>query len=187
MIDIETLATSSRAVVLSVAAVRFKLYSTAPAIDDVCFKAVLNIREQLAVGREVDMEVLRWWGLQSDKARAHWVAPRPDAITHPRTALVNLGSYLNGTSRVWCCGPSFDAAIIESLCANFDLSTPWGYSAPRDVRTIRDFDQRREWKRSTDDIDHDPLSDCRFQIHTLWERWPEDLPPPPPSDCALAS
>ncbi len=72
MIDIETLSTHPHnAVVLSVAAVSFELHRAAPQIFDsrLC---VLDIHEQIAEGREISYDAMKFWREQSPKARAHW-------------------------------------------------------------------------------------------------------------------
>jgi hypothetical protein len=63
MLDIETLATTPDAVVLSFAAVKFNEFNAQETyIDEI--NVALDVDEQINLGRTVNPETLNWWATQ---------------------------------------------------------------------------------------------------------------------------
>lgn len=180
MLDLETLGLKNNAVVLSFAAVAFKLYEEQPEIHN-RKTWVLNLRSQFAKGRTTSDSTLQFWRDQPSAARAHWERGTPMSV---ELALQQLGDFfpLGGNHIVWANGIVFDIGIIESLYHDFDVDVPWRYNAPRDMRTLyRTFKEARTRPPSAKEgIAHHPEDDCVNQIWTLWEHWPkDDLDPTP--------
>lgn len=128
-IDIESLATTPDAVILSIGAVVFdatRHYTT--------FYAKLRRDEQSR--RRKSTETLAWWEQQDEKARE---VLKPDGMEPVLFALGRLSEFViaNPHEGVWALGPHFDIAAIEHLYAEFGLPAPWDYRAPRDMRTVR--------------------------------------------------
>ncbi len=190
MLDIETLATSQRAVVLSIGALQFELYHEGPRIEERlnAFFAVLDLREQIELGREVDKTTVKWWQDQTQAARDHWAnALHVGNITSLSPALSNLRHFCKGARTIWANGAVFDLGILQTLYADLGDEAPWKYNAPRDMRTVcAEFEARRikiDAPRIFGGVPHHPLTDCEEQIHKLWAHWPAELPPaPPPQD-----
>ena len=67
MIDIETLATTPEAVVLSVGGVKFNPYTNEEPHAHLEFR--LDIDEQTALGRDIDEGTLQWWAKQPEHIR----------------------------------------------------------------------------------------------------------------------
>lgn len=161
MVDIETLSTDPRAVVLSVAVVTF----------DQEFGAGFEIlhyphvQTQIDLGRKVDADTVSWWMRQSDAARTS--AFEGQSIQ----SLEDVTSVVAGATRIWANAPSFDLVILESMIRDLGRPVPWSFRASRCVRTIRDLaDIERDWKPDTGRFTaHDPVSDCRWQIALVRE------------------
>lgn len=88
-----------------------------------------------------------------------------------RSALTDLARWLGkypDLKRVWAQGPSFDVAILEGYYRRAGLPIPWGYSMPRDTRTVYDLAKERGWSKpeGTQAV-HTSLEDCRRQIICL--------------------
>ena len=180
MLDLETLGLKNNAVVLSFAAVGFQLYEEKPEIQK-RQTWILNLRSQFAKGRTTSDTTLSWWGNQTKAARAHWELGTPMSV---ELALQQLGDFfpMNQEHIVWANGIVFDIGIIESLYHDFDVPVPWGYRAPRDMRTLCRAlsDSRVRPPSAKEVIAHHPEDDCVHQIWTLWEHWPKgELDPTP--------
>lgn len=172
MLDIETLATDSNALVLSIAAVRFdcSAENTGPWIgyDSNQFFEVPQLLEQILMGRSVDPATQKFWAEQPSAAQAHWAEP---ILSSPvREVLTDLGAFVEGASRIWANGAVFDFGILESLYRQVGLKVPWKYNVVRDARTFYDTSERcRTSDLVSEGVAHNPLYDCRTQIVRLWE------------------
>jgi 3' exoribonuclease, RNase T-like len=180
MVDIETLGLASNAVVLSFAAVKFKLYDEKPMIDK-RHTWVLNLRSQFGKGRTTTYSTLEFWRDQPAAARAHWELGDPMSV---ELALQQFGDLFPREEEhlIWANGIIFDIGILESLHRDFNVDVPWRYNAPRDMRTIiRTLSDTRKRPPSAElGIAHHPEDDCVHQIWSLWEHWPKgDLDPTP--------
>lgn len=165
MIDIETLDTSPKAVVLSVGLVRFN-----PVSRDVAeaVQIVLDLDEQLQLGRVINPNTLRWWVSPDPKVPnklevfRNQIAPEgapPKALI---TALTTIHDVAERAHRVWGNGVGFDNTILHSL-ANDVIGDPvWNYWKDRCFRTFaRTFDPDAKFRRNS--ADHDALSDAKLQ------------------------
>lgn len=172
MIDIETMSTRTNAMVLSVAAVNFKLDVEACVVGSKKLW-VLDTRSQLWT-RHVDPETQKWWAKQPPAAKTHLLqdpTPLPDF-------LLEFRGVVGAQDEVWAHGTVFDMGILENLYAEYGLEPPWKrYDVIRDVRTfVRCFPVQN--RLCPDEViknhkEHDPVDDCVRQIWSLWEHWPK--------------
>lgn len=110
MLDIETLATTPDAVVMSVGVVKFDPHNGKP------YSKTLwrpDIDEQTARDRHISDSTLEWWSKQP----AHI---QEDAFSDEgRIPVVEfmkeLNRYCVGMEKIWCQGPQFDMLILENL------------------------------------------------------------------------
>ena len=155
MIDLETLGTGPKAVVLSIGAVFFdkeELGNT--------FYAVLDTLSQETAGRVVDPKTVQWWSEQSEEAKTVLTAPQipTGGVLH---AFV---SYLRATDiRIWGNGATFDNVILASLFEDFGVPKPWGYSADRCYRTLRNISNVRGQLPNREGTYHNALDDAIYQ------------------------
>jgi len=133
MIDLETMATGPNAGVIQVGAIPFN--SRTGLVKPDLFEVDVDLHSALLLGGEVDASTVQFWrdqgGLQPKRP--------PKAM---RSALTDLARWLGkypDLKRVWAQGPSFDVAILEGYYRRAGIPIPWGYSMPRDTRTVYDL------------------------------------------------
>ncbi len=152
MVDLETLAVSPRAVVLTLGAVTFD--PTSQGIIDQLYLRI-NIDDQDALGREIDPNTLEWWGKQ-DPIIIEEAFGAENRI--PLTvAMDRFHKFAWGCKDFWSHGATFDLVIIEDILRQLNRPLPWNYWALRDTRTLFDlgFDPKMPQNSK-----HDALQDA---------------------------
>lgn len=129
-IDVESLATSPDAILLSIGAVYFDtngLYDT--------FYSVLDIGAD-QVGRRTCDSTLKWWEEQSEEAREALMTEQRERVLF---ALGRLHEFIHTHDHegIWALGSHFDIAALEHLHLQKGVPIPWHYQTPRDMRTLR--------------------------------------------------
>lgn len=158
MLDIETLATTPDACILSVAAVKFNEFIC----DDKYLEELnlaIDIDEQIKLGRRVDQEAINWWATQPAEIKAF--AFMENGRTSISDFIKQLNKFIVATDRIWAQGPVFDIAILENLYRQVVMPIPWQYYNIRDSRTlIKALGSDVLHKRKNA---HDALEDCKYQ------------------------
>lgn len=167
MLDIETLDTATSAVVLSIGAVTF----TESTIIDT-FYADVDPKRQLADGRTISIDTIKWWMRQSDEARKCIYEPRN--VIDPIQALQLFDSWVYTNEShdevlVWGNGSDFDNAIVNDLYKTYNMTAPWSHRGNRCYRTLKHHATMimgaEELKRKLVDpkLKHNALSDAEAQ------------------------
>jgi len=133
MLDIETLATSPDAVVLTFGAIKFDPFDSSKPMDQGLYMRV-NVDEQIALGRRVDEGTVDWWGTQSEEVREEALGETDRVSIEDFTKALN--KFVVGATRIWAQGPVFDIVILENLYRQIGKPAPWQYYAIRDSRTL---------------------------------------------------
>jgi 3' exoribonuclease, RNase T-like len=182
MIDMETLATSPTAKVLSIGAVLF--HSTQPANFPADFDKeiylTLNLQEQTL--RYEDPLTVRWWEQQSVEARKA-LSDSKDCQYTISSQLSSLNLWFkdiesyNHTPIVWGNGAAFDNAIMISLYQDFSKTLPWSYKADMCYRTLRALKgDCVDWDSLEGGTYHNALDDAKYQARALVQMLsPEEL------------
>lgn len=177
MVDIETMSThNTNAVILSVAVCKFNLHDLAqtgmpePHVGSEVLW-VLDIKEQLLLGRRIDPATQEFWAKQPREASDHWrnhEGSELSAFKH------DFERYLEGVEELWANGILFDLGNIASLWPE----PPWHYRLPRDARTVYRLIEPRADRPELDPdpAAHDPRVDVRRQVYELWRRTAEKPP-----------
>lgn len=161
MIDIETLGTNPRSVVLSIGAVMF-----GPGGLGAEFYHEICLNDSLANGALLDADTLKWWFEQDIK-------PPISGEHFEFFVLTQLSNFFGDhePERVWAKGPQFDIVMVEELYRRHGRVIPWTYRQPRDVRTaldmLRPVDQKmldELWKGK---VEHNALDDAKLQAQHL--------------------
>lgn len=165
-IDIESLATTSDAVILSIGAVVFD----ASGLFDT-FYTVLDF-ESDQTGRRQCPRTAAWWDKQSTAARDALVTDVRDPVLF---ALGRLHEFVNihDHEGIWALGTHFDIAALEHLHTEYAVAVPWHYQSPRDMRTVRAQFMKKFPAGSLDHIeggvahraDDDAIRQARALIH----------------------
>jgi hypothetical protein len=138
MIDLETLATSTDAAILTIGAVKFDPFGKdiqEPAMDSFYVKVDIDSCHDL--GLVTNDDTIAWWGQQSKEAQAE-AFEGTDRI-HIKDAFDKLYKFCWGAKRVWSNGSGFDIVICETVFKRLQKATPWQYWQTRDCRTAFDL------------------------------------------------
>lgn len=155
MIDMETLAVSPRAVILSLGAVHFDPYDD-QIYDELYFKIDLDDQDKL--NREIDPNTIEWWGKQDPEIMEE--AFSSDNRIPLTEAVDRFHKFSWGCDKFWSHGATFDLVIIEDLYRQLNKPLPWNYWQLRDTRTLFDLGHDPEM---TKESKHDALADARRQ------------------------
>ena len=134
MVDLETMAVSPSAVVLSLGAVHFNPYGNGYG-DKLYFR--INIDDQDALGREVDPNTITWWSQQDPAIMEE--AFSPDNRISLVDAIDQFHKFAWGCDAFWAHGSTFDIVILENIYKQLGKTVPWQYWQIRDTRTLFDL------------------------------------------------
>ena len=152
MVDLETMAVSPNAVVLSLGAVHFNPYSTGYS-DSLYFR--IDIDDQDELGREVDPNTITWWSSQPSEIMEE--AFSPDNRIPLVDAIDQFHRFAWGCSAFWSHGATFDLVILENIYRQLNKPLPWNYWQLKDTRTLFDLGQDPEMPQGSK---HDALQDA---------------------------
>jgi hypothetical protein len=174
MLDLETLDTSSSAVVLSIGAVAFDPY-TDELGDRFYVEMTDDISTQQACGRTISGDTVCWWMRQSVVAKRVFSAVPSDGVERACTldALTYFTRFVeaNGGTNIelWGNGADFDNIILGTLYDAFALAKPWYYSHNRCYRTMKNLGIGPRRPQSRDGVHHNALDDAITQARHLQE------------------
>jgi hypothetical protein len=146
MIDLETLATSPDAAILTIGAVKFDPFGKdieEPAMDSFYVRVDLDSCDE--IGLVTSDDTIAWWANQSKEAQEE--AFGTDNRLHIREAFDKLYKFCWGAKRVWSNGAGFDIVICDHVYKKLNKASPWNFWQARDVRTA--FDLGIDPKRPT--------------------------------------
>jgi hypothetical protein len=181
MLDVESLDLGPRAVLLQVGIIAFPLDD--PETEMRRVDQYLPVQPQIALGRSVSWDTIRWWIEQAattPKIQERFIDNSGNDMDE-LTALVRsvhrkLTEIIDSVGRanveLWAKGPQFDVVNLETLFADCGLDTPWPYDCVMDLRTTM---RLAGVSSKTGDIDtsgivpHVAISDSQFQIRCYVE------------------
>lgn len=135
MLDLETLAASPDAVVLSIGAVAFSAHD---GVAPVQYYAVVRLDEQSE--RSIDPDTVSWWMRQAQEnpmAADVFEGPREPVDIALQRLTTFMNTFLTPDGGVWANGPDFDCVIMKSLFTELKMPTPWRHNQHRCFRTLR--------------------------------------------------
>ena len=138
MIDLETLATSSDAAILTIGAVKFDPFGrelTDP--EMISFYARIDLDSCDEINLVTNDDTIEWWAKQSAEAK-YEAFENPDR-QHIREVFDQLYKFCWGAKRVWSNGAAFDVVICETVYKRLNKAIPWSFWQVRDVRTAFDL------------------------------------------------
>jgi hypothetical protein len=134
MVDLETLAVSPNAVVLSLGAVHFDPLGQGHT-NEIYFR--ISIDDQDTLNREIDPNTLDWWAKQ-DKEIMEEAFNSNDRVPLSEAAEI-FHKFAWGCDAFWSHGATFDLVIIEDILRQLKRPLPWSYWQLRDTRTLFDL------------------------------------------------
>ena len=138
MIDLETLATSPNAAILTIGAVKFDPFGddvNEPDCEKLYLKVDLDSCDKLEL--TVSQDTLAWWAQQSKEAQDE--AFSTDGRIDISDAINQLYKFCWGAKRVWSHGAGFDVIILEHVFRKVGKAVPWRFWEVRDTRTLFDL------------------------------------------------
>lgn len=138
MIDLETLATSPDAAILTIGAVKFDPFGddfNEPNCEKFYVKVDLDSCDR--IGLVTHEDTIAWWANQSKEAQdeAFSETGRIDIVD----AMNQLYKFCWGAKRVWSHGASFDVVICEHIFKKIGKAVPWSFWQVRCTRTLFDI------------------------------------------------
>jgi DNA polymerase III epsilon subunit-like protein len=155
MVDLETLATTPNAAILTIGAVTFDPNSNQ--IYNEFYRRV-ELESLDALDTYIDNSTLEWWGKQ-DKA-AQDEAFDPEGREPIQNVLGDFYKFCMGSNRFWSHGAAFDIVILEYYFRKINKSFPWNFWDVRDTRTLFDLGLDPEMPQANK---HNALEDARRQ------------------------
>lgn len=155
MVDLETMATSPRAAILTLGAVQFN-----PFTDEIYERLYMriNIEDQEALGREIDPGTLDWWAKQDPEIMLEAFSDE-DRIPLAE-AVDKFHKFAWGCNKVWSHGAVFDIIILEDLYRQLKKPFAWQFWDCRDTRTLFDLGHDPEMPQAEK---HNALADAKRQ------------------------
>lgn len=162
-IDTETLSTHSDAVIVTIAAVKFRFDTD----ETERFCVNINPREGKELGLHISKETLDWWRAQKPEATKAWMHSQVQYKDGISQFLEFCGTDRNQT--YWCNGASFDFPILETSFRKCGLREPWNYFHLMDMRTVYKLAKLDFKNYPRVGQHHNALDDCLTQIKALKE------------------
>ena len=157
MIDIETLAVSPDATILTIAAQCFEPFQRGY-LNQHQFYARVTLESQ--EDRRIEDSTVDWWLTQPAAATE---ALSEDGRIPLEEALDGLHKICWHADFIWMNGPTYDATILEHAFKSRGKHIPWQYYKIRDARTIYSL-----WPDCPKPpAEHHALKDCQRQIDML--------------------
>jgi hypothetical protein len=164
MLDLETLGTSSHAVVVSIGAVQFDITND-EMIGDLYYRNV-DADSCVKAGLKIDGGcVVDFWFKQNDAAR-HALLDNKKSLFD---ACTEFGDFMkrNKIETIWGNGSSFDCVIIRNAFEAVGVPFPIPFWGDRDVRTLVQLGRKLGLKTDkTERIGtaHNALDDAKWQV-----------------------
>jgi hypothetical protein len=173
MIDLETLGTRDSAVILTIAAVKFDLY-TGEVLDQ--FMWFPDVDEQLQKGRTLNASTINFHLLDPERNTAFGqIMARTNREWPVEKGLHFLGNFIqNGEGGApcgfWCRGASFDFAILKNLYESYrsdKLQYPINHRMEFCLRPLLMLSPTSEDRTPNVLPAHDAMNDSLYQIDLL--------------------
>ncbi len=163
MIDLETLATTPDAAILTIGACKFD-----PKSKDIesTFYERIKLDTQENYNRVINEDTLAWWAKQDKQIQEDAFSEGEDRIDLLE-AMKKLYTFGLGTTHVWSHGSIFDVVIVENVCKSVQQAVTWKFWEVRDTRTLfelSDISVRIEGK-------HNALTDAVAQAKAVQQAY----------------
>lgn len=162
MVDLETLATTADAVILSIGAVRFNLETGE--IDDAGFYTSISVESNLDWKRRISEETLLWWFKQEAASRQVFFEPKETL----ENALTQFSDWLGDEDQnLWSNGADFDLPMLAHAYTSMGIEIPWKFWNNRCFRTYKNLPGAKGVKLPAAGIKHNAMADAYNQAQTV--------------------
>ena len=134
MVDLETLATTPNAMILTLGAVQFDPFS-----DQIYNELYMriDIDDQEKLNREINDDTVNWWAKQNSEIMEEAFSTENRIPLEESIQLFHKFAW--GCDKIWSHGAVFDIIILENLYRQLNKPVPWNYFQCRDTRTLFDL------------------------------------------------
>lgn len=160
MVDLETLGTRPRSVILSIGAVKFDPDTQDTHTD---FYLVINKQSCLDVGMEASEDTLKWWSEQDPEAQKVLKLAESSVVTL-KEALERFANWIDPNTTIWGNGSDFDVSMLQEAYALCGMKQPWAFWNNRCYRTMKNQVRVTHKRQGTH---HNALDDARYQAEHL--------------------
>jgi hypothetical protein len=128
-----------------------------------------SLFEQVAFGRVIDPDTVKWWQEPDQRDGALHLLSQPEVSVADGLRMLSR-VISQATGRVWAQGASFDFPLLGDLYDSAGLPRPWPFWMERDTRTAYDMAEllggfnRAAYDKTRKGIRHGAGSDCVHQI-----------------------
>jgi 3' exoribonuclease, RNase T-like len=159
MVDLETLATTPDASVLTIGAVKFNPdHSFIDRSKSNIFYRRISLESCSELGLVEDPGTLDWWAKQAPEIIEEAFHPEN---RHPiQQVMEEFTKFCWGCDRYWSHGSIFDIIILEHIYRKLGKGAPWNFWDVRDTRTLFDLGYDPEMPK---DAKHNALEDAYRQ------------------------
>lgn len=157
MVDLETLGTGYRPVIVSIGAAVFTPGS--PEIGQT-FYAKIDAADAARWGLRIEAGTVKWWLQQSEEARE--VFKDGEDL---QEVLLRFFDWMGTGRRLWGNGSNFDNRILREAYGAVRMQCPWHYRDDRDMRTYLDLHPRVDVER--EGTHHHALDDAIHQVKVM--------------------
>lgn len=168
MVDIETLGTKSKSVILSIGALEFDIETGKTGRK---FYTNISLDSCIGAGLRIDGKTVMWWFDQGQEARQALSHPEPIPLKYALNDFRVFIKSLDVDIQVWGNSARFDLGILNDAYDTFNEDIPWNFRNERDVRTLVSF--RPDIKKMTPfyGTAHNALDDCDQQVRYCSAIW----------------
>ena len=161
MVDLETLATTCDAAIISIGAVKFDL--SGGTISDEGFYASVSLESNLDYHRRVSEDTLKWWLMQAkDNPDSTKVFHEPKQGIDE--ALERFAAWIGRPDlNIWSNGANFDEPILSHAYTQCQQPIPWKFWNVRCVRTFKNLPGAKDIVVPRPGTHHNALSDSLHQ------------------------
>lgn len=156
MVDLETLGTSSDAVIIAIGAVAFDATGLGQT-----FYITVDPQSCVDLGMKIDAATVMWWMRQSDAARGAFSRQGTPIVG----ALDAFSRYVAGcagaSAEVWGNGATFDNVILANAYRAANMLKPWAYWGDRCYRTMKSMYPHIAVEKAG--VMHNALDDAAYQ------------------------
>lgn len=168
MLDIETLATTPSAILLSVGAVPFNIETGDH--SPTYFYKEMSVKSNLSHGRELNPDTFKWWiNTSEEMLLGHISSKGKISLEEFVDAFSKFLQTQDEDIRIWGNSNRFDLSPLEDIYRKLGKDLPWKFKNERDVRTLVGFDPdvKMEYLKNAKEKKeqlHHAIVDCVLQI-----------------------
>jgi exodeoxyribonuclease VIII len=164
MVDLETLALDSNALILSIGAVEFDPRDAGDGLGRVFYTVVNQDLQVSKWKRVVSPSTLKWWGEQGAEAQKVLYESSPEAYAPLLdTSLMRFQEWLGGPANIWGYGAHFDNVVLANAYSACNLHGAWAYGQNRCHRTLKALGPDLSLVVPINACEHNSLEDAKYQ------------------------